>query len=70
MPALGEIAQLITALAACGALVVGWLNSRKIQAVHVDINSRMTELLQVTGNAARAEGIQQGRDQTNSGMGK
>jgi len=58
---LSDITSLISAVAALGAVVVSAINSRKINAVHVDINSRMSQLLEVSGNAAHAEGVMQGR---------
>ena len=61
---LHEITDFITAAAALGAVAMSWHNAQKIQAVHIDINSRMTELLKATGNAARAEGIETGRSET------
>ena len=61
---LHEITDLITAVAALGAVIVGWRNSKKIEAVHIDVNSRMTELLKATGVAAHAEGVEAGRSET------
>jgi len=56
--------ELITMTSAISAVVIGWLNTRKIKSVdrnvevvHKAINSRMTELLRLTGVAARAEGV-------------
>lgn len=62
MPALAEIAQILTALAAVGAVISSWRNSRKIEAVHISINSRMDQLLESTGAAMKAQGIQEERD--------
>jgi hypothetical protein len=58
---LGDVAQVLTAIAAIGALLMSYLNSRKIQAVHIDINSRMDQLLTATDQASRAAGVEQGR---------
>jgi hypothetical protein len=58
---IGQIAAIISAVAALGAVCMSWRNSRKIQSVHVSINSRMDELLRVTGLAERARGIEEGR---------
>ena len=41
-----EVTALVISLV---ALVLNYLNYRKITKVHVEINSRMTELLKVTG---------------------
>ena len=51
-----DLAQLITALAAMGAVLLGWRNGHKIDSVHIDINSRMTELLSVTKTEANLTG--------------
>jgi hypothetical protein len=59
-----DVVELITSGAAIGALIMGVRNSNKIQAVHVDINSRMTQLLKATGTAAHAEGVEAGRNET------
>jgi hypothetical protein len=58
---LAGIASMVSALAALGAVVMSYRNSKKIQEVHIDINSRMTELLRVSGQTAHAEGVVQGR---------
>jgi hypothetical protein len=57
-----EASQLITAAAAIGAVLMSYRNSRKIESVHVSINSRMDQLLEATGAAKLAEGAQQERD--------
>jgi hypothetical protein len=61
MDILADIERIISALAALGAVVMGLVNSRKIQNVHVSINSRMDQLLQARGDASKAEGVEQGR---------
>ncbi len=53
---LEHIAAIISALAASGAVYMSWRNSQKIQSVHIDINSRMDQLLQLTSTASHAEG--------------
>ena len=58
----GEIAQVITACAALGALTMSIINSFKIQDVHVSINSRMDQLLKSSNAAAKAEGVTQERN--------
>jgi hypothetical protein len=57
-----EIAQLITALAALGAVIMSARNGRKIQEVHLSINSRMDELLRSARASARAAGIDEERN--------
>ena len=60
----GEIAQVLTALAALGAVAASIHNSKKITEIHVLMNSRLTELLSVTRLAAHAEGAEQERART------
>jgi hypothetical protein len=55
------ITSVISALAAIGAVYMSWRNSQKIQSVHVDINSRMDQLLAETKLSAHADGVEQGR---------
>jgi hypothetical protein len=52
-------ATLVTAI---GALVLGVLNRGSISDVHVAINSRMDELLRVSGIAKKAEGAKEERE--------
>ncbi len=51
-----EAAQLLTAGAAFGAFLLSMRNGKKIQEVHLSINSRMDELLTATKLAAHAAG--------------
>jgi hypothetical protein len=68
---LDHAATIITALAAVGAVIVSWLNNRKLQSVHIDLNSRLTQLLAANAHAARSEGIEQGqKDQKAEGAAK
>lgn len=60
--AIALIAAFPPTLVALAALIVGVRNSRKVDSVHLLINSRMTELLASTGAAARAEGHTEGVD--------
>jgi hypothetical protein len=55
--------QLVTALGAIGAVVTSLINRNKITQVHMQINSRLTELLDATRKASRAEGVEQGRNE-------
>ncbi len=56
-------AQWIVALAAAGSLLVSALNFRQISDVHILINSRMSELLELTKTASKAEGVKEGREE-------
>jgi len=58
----GEIAQLLTALAAVGAVLMSYRNSRKIEQVHISINSRMDQLLKSSGEAEFAKGEEKERN--------
>jgi hypothetical protein len=54
-----SIATLITAL---GALVMGIINSNRINDVHVSINSRMDQLLKSYGAEQKAAGVSEERN--------
>ena len=63
--------KVLVALAALGAFVLSWRNNNRIteakksiQEVHILMNSRLTELLEVTRKASRAEGLKEGRAET------
>jgi hypothetical protein len=58
-----EAADLITAIAAIGAAIASIRNSGKISNLHVEINSRMTQLLTETRIAGHAEGVEAGRQE-------
>jgi hypothetical protein len=60
-----NVAEILTALAAVAAVVVSLINGKKINDVHISINSRMDQLLRATGIAAKAEGVEQERRQSN-----
>ena len=67
---LAAITSMISALAAVGAVVMSVLayiasrkNGKKIEEVHVSINSRMDQLLQARGDASEAKGLEQGRNE-------
>ena len=53
--------SVVGSLAAAGAVVVSWMNLKKIREVHVQINSRMDQLLKATGLLGEAEGRARGR---------
>lgn len=57
--------QVLIAVGACGAAVFGWMAKKAIQEVHVSLDGRLTQLLEQTGAASRAEG----RDSMRSGDG-
>jgi hypothetical protein len=58
---LGDVFGAIAAFAAIGALIVSIINAMHIKAVHVEINSRMTQLLSLTAHSSRANGVVEGR---------
>lgn len=73
MSVIGEIAQLLTAIAAVGAMVLTWRNSLKInkvgaqvEEVHLATNSMKDELVKATAKASRAEGVEAGRNERSS----
>ena len=64
---MGEIAQLITAvatvvaaLASFGGFIVSVRNGHKIKEVHTATNSKMDRLLEVTGASEHAKGVIEG----------
>ena len=57
----GEIAQIVTALAAVGALVFSIRNGARIKNYRVEINHRVTELISSVKKASHAEGMLAGR---------
>lgn len=54
--------QVFAAVAALGAVAVSILNSYKINEVHVLMNSRLDELLDLTTKAATAAGFKAGQE--------
>lgn len=57
---LSRLAPLGTFAVAAAALVVSWINRRKIDTLHIEVNSRLTQLLEASSAAARAEGVTAG----------
>ena len=55
--------QALVALAAVGGLIVSIATSMAVKEVHVMMNSRFTEMLELTRAASRAEGLKQGREE-------
>jgi hypothetical protein len=49
-------AEAIGSVAAFGALIMGFINQDRIKSVHIMINSRMDELLELTKKSSIAEG--------------
>lgn len=47
-------------IAAVAALIVGLRGNRKVDDLHVAVNSRLTELLEQTSKASKAEGKAEG----------
>ncbi len=50
------IVALIGALPATLGVCLGLVNRQKIEAVHIAVNSRLTELLELTAKSSHAEG--------------
>jgi hypothetical protein len=48
-------------IAALGALLLGWLNSRKLAKVETKVDGRLTELLELTRKSSHAEGVRDGK---------
>ena len=46
------------------ALLLGWLNKRKLAQVETKVDGRLTELLELTRKSSRAEGV---KDQKEKG---
>jgi hypothetical protein len=68
MPTYGEIAQILTAVAAIGALLNSLRNGRKLSAVvekvdevHLATNSITDRLVETTKTEAHAAGLKEGR---------
>ena len=54
--------RLLTAVAAAGALLMSIYNTTQIKEVHVMMNSRLSELLDLTRASSKAEGVKEERD--------
>jgi uncharacterized membrane protein len=52
-----------TTLTALASLIVSMRNGRKIEQVHIATNSKMDQLLSVTGASEKAKGVIEGREQ-------
>lgn len=53
---IAAVASLVAAVTATVAALHGWHNARAIQRIHIEINSRLTQLLLLTAEASRAQG--------------
>jgi putative ubiquitin-RnfH superfamily antitoxin RatB of RatAB toxin-antitoxin module len=51
----------LTALVALAAVVSSLMNRKKLKALHVELNSRLSEFIRVSGASERAKGIEEGR---------
>ena len=60
------IVAIAPTLLATAAVISSIWNSKKLEGIHIDLNSRLTELLQATSTseraAGKAEGIAEGRE--------
>jgi len=63
---IGSAAAITAALAAMVAAWHGWRNSLHIQAIHVEINSRLSELLSLTAKSSFNAGAEHSRISANS----
>jgi|HubBroStandDraft_2_1064218.scaffolds.fasta_scaffold107599_3 hypothetical protein len=52
--------DIVTLVAAIGAVVMSYLNRGKIQEVNLSVNGRLTELINETRIASHAEGRREG----------
>jgi hypothetical protein len=59
---MGEVAQLLTAIAAVGSCIASLRNSRKIEAVRHATNSLVDRLVVKTAAASDAEGFKRGQE--------
>lgn len=51
------IAVAVVAIPALGAVVLGWINRQKLNAIHVEINSRLSQLLDANSRAEHSAGL-------------
>lgn len=59
---IGEVAQLLTAIAAVGSCIASLRNSRKIEAVRHATNSLVDRLVDKTASASDAAGFKRGQE--------
>ncbi len=53
---LDTISHFFAAIAALGAVLISLINRNKLQSLHLDLNSRLTELLATTSRLGHAQG--------------
>lgn len=58
--AIAALAVIPTTIASVAALIVSLKNHKKIDELHVVVNSRLSELLATTAHASKAEGQAEG----------
>ena len=56
------VAAIPPTIAAMGALLLGWFNSRKLSKVETKVDGRLTELLELTRKSSTAEGVKQEKE--------
>ena len=52
-------------LTGAASAVLSYVNRRQLNDMHAIMNSRLDQLLVITGTAAEARGLKQGRDEHN-----
>lgn len=62
MPSWGEFSQILTGLAAMGAFVLSWRNSRKIDDVKSATNGLTRQLVATTKTEAHAAGVKEEKE--------
>lgn len=66
---LDSLQELVVIVGMAVTVYLTWRNGTKIQDVHTQIDGRMDQLLEVTGSAAKAEGVKQGEAGRGPGSG-
>ena len=61
-PDVAIIVAVISAIGSITAALIAYNTKRTVQGIHVQINSRMDELLRLTQTAAHAAGMQDQRE--------
>ena len=56
-----ELLQLVSVVGTVIVALIGLATVRLVRTVHILMNSRLDELLKVTREASRAEGLKEGR---------
>ncbi len=63
-PIISALASLVSAMA---VLVAALKNNIDIRSLHREVNSRLTQLVDVTSREGHARGVQEERDRTDAG---